>query len=224
MNHKNLRRRVFNTHLRFDMLPKGDTAKFIYIVRFPLDVCVSFFHHLSNQVEGGYRGTIDSFFDEWMAGSIAFGSWSDHVLSYSSAFAKADGERASVGDGREFLFLTYENMINDLAKVIKRLVEFLGLDLSDQQQIELLPSFSFLHMKSNIDAFQPKSVTWKNQEFSFLRRGKTGSFEELLSIEQLVAFVESLEKSNFEEHIRKLCGENNVMLKTIRSYLDQLKI
>lgn len=223
-NHDKLGRRVFNTHLRFDMLPRGNAAKFIYIVRSPLDVCVSFFHHLSNQKEGGYQGTLDDFFNEWMLGSIAFGSWSDHILSYAPAFANVDGDRATTDDGRMFLFLTYEDMVQDLAKAVKSLVRFLGLQLSEQQQDELLPKFSFAHMKSNIDLFQPKSVTWKNQEFSFLRNGKTGSAKQVLSKEQFEEFFRWIEKSRFEERIREKCKDNIVMLAAIRSYLDQLMI
>jgi hypothetical protein len=79
-------------------------------------------------------------------------------------------------------------------------------------------------MKSNIDTFQPKSVTWKNQEFSFLRKGKCGSFKEILSGEQRVAFLQSLEKRKCEEQIRTICGENNAMSVAIRSYLDHGKI
>jgi Sulfotransferase domain len=87
-NHRSLKRRVFNTHLRFSMLPsQGTGGKFIYIIRSPFDVCVSFYHHLSNQVEGGFEGSFDEFFDDWLNGKLAFGSWIDHIRSYEAAFA-----------------------------------------------------------------------------------------------------------------------------------------
>lgn len=82
-NHARLGTRVFNTHLRFDMLPHG-SGKFIYLIRSPLDTCVSFYHHLVHQVEGGYEGTFAEFFQDWIRGNIAFGSWIDHILSYAS--------------------------------------------------------------------------------------------------------------------------------------------
>ena len=58
-------RRVFNTHLRWDQMPRSDSsgAKYIYVVRDGKDVVTSFFHHLSNQADsGGFEGTFEDFF------------------------------------------------------------------------------------------------------------------------------------------------------------------
>jgi hypothetical protein len=58
-----LGRRIFNTHLRWDMMPKGggsNSAKYIYVVRNPRDVVTSFYHHLANE-KNGYSGTFDEF-------------------------------------------------------------------------------------------------------------------------------------------------------------------
>ena len=38
--------RMFNTHLWWSMLPKNGDAKYIYVVRNARDVCCSFYHHL----------------------------------------------------------------------------------------------------------------------------------------------------------------------------------
>lgn len=68
--------RVFNTHLRPTQLPTG--AKCIYIIRHPLDVMISFYHHLSNQSieDGGYTGgSFDEFCQEFMDGTILYGKW-----------------------------------------------------------------------------------------------------------------------------------------------------
>ena len=48
--HRSLNWRIYNTHLRFDMMPKGVTMKYIYVIRNGKDVVNSFWHHLSNQV------------------------------------------------------------------------------------------------------------------------------------------------------------------------------
>ena len=194
---KQLGRRVFNTHLRWDMLPKNSDkskAKFIYIVRSPLDVCVSFYHHLSNQVEGGFEGTFEEFFQQWTDGQIAFGSWIDHVLSFSHpAFEKHEN----------LLFVSYDDMLSKLEEVVTTLVKFLGLSMDPENIRELLPTFTFQYMKDNIQKFQPKSVTWKNN-FQFIRKGKSGDADTLISPEQKSIFREKLCEKQYERIIQNL--------------------
>lgn len=173
-NHIRLGRRVFNTHLRWDMLPSameadvesGKKAKFIYLLRDPMDVCLSFYCHLSNQVEGGYDGTFRAFFDDWVNGDIAFGSYVDHILSFAPASVDA-------GDGREVMLVSYEDMLADLPSVVRKIAKFVEADVTSDEIEELLPTFSFTHMKNDLDRFQPLSVGWKNN-FQFLRRGVSG--------------------------------------------------
>ena len=71
--------RVFNTHLLWHMLPKGSNMRYIYIVRSGKDVLVSFFKHLSHQLEGGFEGGFDEFVEKWCSGEIAYGTWSNHL-------------------------------------------------------------------------------------------------------------------------------------------------
>lgn len=195
-NHKTMLngRRVFNTHLRFPMLPRGSGGKLVYIVRTPLDVCVSFYHHLCNQVEGCYEGSFESFFDAWLDGKLAFGSWIDHIRSYQQANISASNGKTTPSDGRQLLFVSYESMVGDLRSVVKTLNEFLEVNLSDAKLEEMLPTFSFKAMKSDIDRFQPKSVHWKN-EFCFLRRGKVGSSNEVVSDDQKQRFLAKVRES-----------------------------
>ena len=180
-NHDKLGRRVFNTHLRWDMLPakmeddKSSSysaaggrkkAKFIYLIRSPMDVCLSFYCHLSNQNEGGYHGSYEDFFNEWIEGKIAFGSYIDHILAFSPAFVDA-------GQWREILLVSYEDMISDLPAVVAKIANFIEAYVTKEEIEELLPTFTFQHMKSDLNRFQPRSVTWKN-DFKFLRRGVSG--------------------------------------------------
>lgn len=237
-NHARLGRRVFNTHLRWDMLPKqreissntsqnnndhtghdGSTkpsnescdnlhkerpqcGKFIYITRNQIDVVASFYHHLSNQKEGTYTDTFETFFRDWMAGRIPFGSSLHHLISFAGAFADNvyettfdgnDNIHDSGGDGssnssssdtvndQPLLLLSYEKMKANLHIEVLRIISFLNLNHipSHILEDEILPSFEFSSMKNNIEKFQPKSVGWLNG-FQFLRRGVTGDGKKLL--------------------------------------------
>lgn len=226
--HQTLGRRVFNTHLRYEMLPaqrnsnsstsvgvgvpdSSSSSKFIYLVRSPLDVCVSFYYHLSHQVEGGFEGNFDTFFQEWLYGRTAFGSWADHVMSFVPGLAANDPRR-------KFLFLTYEELVQDLPTVVSRIVDFLELDnVSVEKQALLLPIFTFAHMKSNINLFQPKSVSWKNQ-FCFLRNGQSGNSMSILSNAQIETFQKELQRRDFERILFNDLGQTNadVLEKIIR--------
>mmetsp|Transcript_16659 Transcript_16659/g.47803 ORF Transcript_16659/g.47803 Transcript_16659/m.47803 type:complete len:342 (-) Transcript_16659:34-1059(-) len=218
-NHKRLGRRVFNTHLRWDMLPSAmegaghtndDTkAKFIYLLRDPMDVCLSFYCHLSNQMEGGYDGTFQDFFDEWINGDIAFGSYSDHILSFAPAFVDA-------GHGREVLLISYEEMLSDLPLVLKKLAAFVEADVTSEEIVEMLPTFSFGHMKGDLDRFQPRSVTWKNN-FQFLRRGVSGDSLTVASDRERKALANWFEREHVNSKLESiLLGNNNAALTKFR--------
>jgi Sulfotransferase domain. len=181
--HEQLGRRVFNTHLRGDMLPHPiEMGKFIYITRSPLDTCVSFYHHLTNQVEGGYNGSLDEFFHEWIKGELPFGSWMDHFCSYSPLVAR-----------NQILHLCFEEMVTDLPKCVEAIMDFLELDnvLTKDDVMNVLPSFEFTNMRNHLDKFQPKSVSWKN-DFRFLRRGCVGDYKNNLTSDQVVLFKNDL--------------------------------
>ena len=182
-NHKKLGQRVFNTHLHWDMLPtrmaneslsrnnnrnNNNKAKFIYLIRSPMDVCLSFYYHLSNQQEGGYDGNFDDFFNDWVEGKIAFGSYVDHIVSFAPAFVVDDAS-----NDQEVLLISYEDMISELPAVVTKIARFIQADISNDEIQELLPTFTFQNMKANLHRFQPKSVSWKN-DFKFLRKGISG--------------------------------------------------
>ena len=159
-------------------------------------------------MEGGLaEGTsFDEFFNDWRNGQIPFGSWMDHVLSYVPAFANNKAEGKNEEDGRQFLFLTYEELIQDLPGAVETLVAFLELPVTAEEQKELLPTFSFAHMKSESHRFQPKSVQWKNQ-FSFLRKGQSGDAKTIVTEEQRKSYDEAA--CRFEATLRDRLGEAN---------------
>eukprot|EP00558_Chaetoceros_sp_UNC1202_P001835 CAMPEP_0197257672 /NCGR_PEP_ID=MMETSP1429-20130617/79545_1 /TAXON_ID=49237 /ORGANISM="Chaetoceros sp., Strain UNC1202" /LENGTH=209 /DNA_ID=CAMNT_0042721581 /DNA_START=1 /DNA_END=630 /DNA_ORIENTATION=+ len=163
------------------------SAKFIYLIRSPLDTCVSFYHHLSHQVEGCYEKSIDDFFREWMDGEIPFGSWTDHLLSYAPLIA-AD----------KVFLLSYEDMVNDLKGSVIKLVKYLEMDdvLTTGDIDEIVPSFSFQSMKKDLNRFQPKSVTWKN-DFKFLRKGVVGDQKQQLSNASRNEFEKRIDANQF---------------------------
>lgn len=217
-HHKWLGWRIFNTHLRWNMLPKSTTntatntastaplrrkPKFIYIIRSPLDTCVSFYHHLSNQVEGGYEGTFNDFFQDWMDGHIAFGSWMDHICSFLPAFHQKE---------EDILLISYQEMCTDLSNVLDKMISFLELEhsITQEQKLNLLPTFAFSNMKQSMSKFQPISVTWKNN-FQFLRQGQVGDSTHTMTPKQIKMFRDWMVQNRFVEKIQSSGMETSHM-------------
>lgn len=236
-NHHKLGRRVFNTHLRCDMLPRTTytedckNSKFIYILRSPLDVCVSFYYHLSHQVEGCYDKSFDEFFNEWVDGRIPFGTWIDHVTSYlpylitnnNSCDDRKIGDHYKNGQSKQVLLITYEEMIQDLHGVIHKIVKYLDLDdlITSKEIMNIMDTFTFESMKNDLDRFQPKSVNWKD-DFKFLRKGLIGDSKEVVTNEQMVLFRMKLEESNFIHTLSATMKGNLEGVDTIQQVINSI--
>jgi len=258
-NHDRLGQRVFNTHLRWEMLPKRSAqelpkncdgelqqnkpkqlrpacGKFIYVTRNLLDVCASFYHHLSNQKEGTYTKGYDAFARDWMAGNIPFGSPLHHLLSFAEGFGDnhyAD-DRASPhecdANQQPLLLLNYERMKVNPRKEVLRIIDFLNLSIPmEVLDNELLPSFQFQHMKNNIDKFQPRSVTWLNG-YNFLRKGESGDGRALMAesrnqegeMSLIERFHKWVEEENYVDKIRCCLGPSQAELYRMQIVFDGL--
>lgn len=185
-NHHSLGWRVFNTHFLPTMLPACDNShmKYIYVIRNGRDVVVSFFHHLSNQVEGGYVGDFNSFLTQWSKGEIIFGSYINHIRCW---IKQINSNKDT--NNQNILLIRYEDMKNDLSAEIRKMAIFLKQNMTNDRLIELTNILSFQSMKENEKLYQPLSVEWSNN-FKFLRKGVVGD-----------------SKNNFSEMEEKLIDE-----------------
>ncbi|KAL1472726.1 hypothetical protein MTO96_022856 [Rhipicephalus appendiculatus] len=90
--------RTFSTHLLPDKTTMTDEGKYIYITRNPWDVCVSFYHMVSNLSEYDFQdGTFEEFVHVFVSGNFGCGDYFEHV-----ALGYALKERPNV------FFVTYE--------------------------------------------------------------------------------------------------------------------
>ena len=185
-NHEKINCRIFNTHLRWRMMPQDSPdARYVYMTRRAVDACVSFYHHLSHQAEadGGYSGTLEAFIDDWTHGRAPFGSWSAHLRSWLGATA---------GDERRILVISYEELKADPRACVLRVNAHCGFGLSDARIDELLPRFSFEWMRANESQFHPRSVRWERkaedgEDFHFIRKGQVGDGDTAFGPAQLAS-------------------------------------
>ena len=192
--HKNLGWRVFNTHLRWNMLPKEPNMRYIYVVRNGKDVVLSFFQHLSNQDDADcFQGTLVEFVEQWCDGKIPFGNWLHHLQSWMEAY------KSQVAESGKILLVRYEDMTHEPLDTLKRIIVHMGLNISDQRAQEILHYVSFDYMKAHQTQYMPISVPWK-EGYSFIRNGKVGDSKNFFTEEH---------DAVYERMIQRIRDENN---------------
>jgi len=182
--HQRIGARLFNTHLPWEIMPKGTTVRYVYCVRRGRDVCTSFYYHLSNQVGcGGFSGDFKEFVRKWCGGEILFGPWINHLREWILA---------SHDLNNHILIVYYEEMIEDLEEVVKKIVIFLNCQIPEEKLHALLPLFSFDYMKANLSNFQPTSVQWKSG-FEFIRKGQVNDSKNIFTETEEQYFMQMIQ-------------------------------
>jgi uncharacterized protein (DUF362 family) len=169
--------RLFKSHLPYHRIPKGP-GKYIYVARNGKDVAVSFFHHY--RTHNGYQGTFAEFFDQFMAGKVAPGSWFEHVKGWWRHRHDPN-----------VLFLRYEDLVGDLEGSVRRIIAFCGFDIAPERFPTILERCGFAFMKRHESQFDPVLGTlWEQgvQLNAFIRKGRTGDWKDTLSPEQAARF------------------------------------
>lgn len=152
---------AIKTHLNYDLQPKHPTAKYIIVLRNPKDACVSFFYHHTRNASYNYEGrTFSDFFPHWLNGDVECGNYFDWVLSWWRH-----------RDDSNVLVLFYEDMKVDTKAAIKKIVDFVGLEVTDDTIEKTMNKSSVEYMR---DTNKIKNV----------RKGIVGDWRNHLSEDQ----------------------------------------
>jgi hypothetical protein len=171
--------RVFNTHLRPHQLPPN--AKCIYVVRDPLDVLASFYYHLANMADadGGYTGTPQEFCADFLAGTVLYGKWQDHIQAWLGKGDKSTNSKV--------LILHYQDMKDNLQEEATKLAHFLGVEDVNLAVETAVPHCTFSAMRKERWRYTPMSVQWKEDETTgkpyddFVRAGRIGDGDDFFN-------------------------------------------
>ncbi|XP_041843208.1 sulfotransferase 2B1-like [Melanotaenia boesemani] len=190
--------RALVTHFPYSFMPPSfhtSKAKVICVMRNPKDILVSsyYFHQMATFLED--PGTFDEFLEKFLEGRVLFGKWTDHVKSW---------RRAELGD--RIMFITYEEMVQDLPAALRRMSDFLCCNLSDEVVLKIAEHCSFKTMKANrMSNFSlvPKDYV-DSDKSTFFRKGERLhllDWKNHFSPEQLARFTsvifKELEGENF---------------------------
>ena len=170
--------RAFKSHFSYGMMPCGlpnaTPGKYIYVIRNPRDVAVSYFHH-DRAIPFYPHYEWDEYFDKFMKGDVDFGNYFDHVLSW---WAHKDDDNV--------LILTYEDMKKDLPSAVAKIAKFVGQDISQDLVDEIAHRTTFANMKRDSTA----NYEWINERrkptaTEFMRKGVVGDWKNYFSPEQI---------------------------------------
>ena len=179
--------RAFKSHFPYDILPCGSPSdipgKFIYVVRNPRDVAVSFFHH-DRAVPLYPLYEWNDYFEKFIIGDLDFGDYFDHVLSW---WAHKDDSNV--------LFLKYEDMKKDLPSAVAAIAKFIGQDISKELVEEIAHRTTFENMKKDSSANYEwvKNVRRPNVA-DFMRKGVVGDWKNYFTPEQMARLDAVYEK------------------------------
>lgn len=154
--------RVIKTHqpyaFRHSQITPNLYKRVIYLTRHPYDVARSYFHFQNHIWKNSPFIEPDwpTFVERYIQGSIRFGSWSEHILSWLD-------RRENI----EMVVLRYEDISGLLQESIQQIADFLGRPVDRSQAAELASANSLESMLA-----AEKRGPLVDHKFPFLRRDK----------------------------------------------------
>ena len=181
--------RVIKTHDLWRWVPKSDMLKFIFCYRNPKDVCCSYYHHI-NYFSNDYQY------------SVPFSQYFDDVFTtyngaeYGSYFEFHKEWFEQLGNP-QILFINYEDMVENLVREVKKIAQFLKVEICASKLETIVSSSTFKSMSQN----KYCDYSWDRgagKNGKFLRKGKVGSWRDEMTQDQSF-LVEKMAKEKLED-------------------------
>lgn len=132
---------VIKTHIPFTHIRCDPKAKYVCVIRHPKDVCVSYYHFLGKMLaKQPTKCSFDAFFEDFINGAVSYGDYFDHLKSVWR-----------LKDNANVCLTSYEEIRQDLRAVIRKLAQFLNIELKDDLLEHTAYYSSFAYMKERFD-------------------------------------------------------------------------
>ncbi|KAM9032639.1 sulfotransferase 2A1-like [Sarcophilus harrisii] len=179
---------LFTSHLPAHLFPKSyftSKAKILYVVRNPRDVLVSLYHLKNHIPSYPLCPSFEHFFEDFLQGNVPLGSWFDHIKGW-----------LSMRNSEKFLFLTYEELHQNLKVSVENICQFLGKELSEEEINSVMENASFQVMKNHI-LENKKLIPVENMEsikIMMMRKGICGEWKNHFTVTQKETFNEQYQE------------------------------
>jgi aryl sulfotransferase len=181
-------RRFIKTHLPVDALVFSPDAKYIYVGRDGRDVIWSMYNHHANANEKFYdtlnntpglvgpplekpTDDIVQYFNEWLDND-GFPFWSlwENVNSWWA-----------IRDLPNVHFVHFTRLKEDMAAEIKKIADFLEIEVDTSKWEDILDHCSFEYMKKNAARSAPLGgLFWEGGAATFINKGTNGRWKDIL--------------------------------------------
>ena len=177
--------RGFKSHLPHGVLPPG--ARSIVPFRDPRDAVVSFYRFMEGWFLEPGAVSVDDFIENYLTRTVIGNYW-DHLLSWWA-----------VRDDPKVLLMSYEQMLDDPERTVRRIAAFCGIALDDDLLALTLERSSLAYMLAHKDRFDDAMLRKASEEKCGLppgsdsakvRQGGTGGHRAELS-PRLVAAMDA---------------------------------
>lgn len=179
----NLKFQFVKSHEPYSKFFEGKNV--IYIVRDGRDIINSYYHYMNARSEKQVK--IQDLITK--SDELEFGSWSMHINSWYK------------GKHGKYLLLRYEDLLQDTENEIKRLLNFINFEVSEQHIKSAINNSRFENLTS---LEKTKGVVYKNKlkdkSSKFFRKGISGDWENTFTKEDLKHF------KSINSQAMKLCG------------------
>lgn len=191
--------RIIKTHLPVQFVPKTfweHNCKIVYVARNPKDNLVSSFHFDQMTILQPEPGNWSSYFQRFLQGKIAFGSWYDHVSNW--------WDKRETYNNLHYVF--YEDMIQDTRREIDKVCSFLHLPRSSEEKDRVAAKAQFDKMKENAKVNHSGFPGFDETKSTFMRKGKVGNWKKYFTVAQNEKFDEDY-KRKMKNSTLRFCTE-----------------
>jgi aryl sulfotransferase len=203
-------RRYIKTHLPFDCMPHEERLKYIYVSRDARDVFMSLWNHYSRHNDRMFailnnllervgdefprpEGDIHDFWRNW----ITRGWFEDETdgWPYWSHFSNVQ----SWWDERHrpnILLCHFSDMLDDTENEIRRIAEFLEIEVPDSAWSGIVERVSFAEMKKDGERYAPLGGgMWKGGADTFMNKGTNGRWRDVLTTAELELYAAACDRT-----------------------------
>jgi aryl sulfotransferase len=203
-------RRFIKTHLPVDALVFSPEAKYLYIGRDGRDVVWSMYNHHANANAAWYEALNDT------PGRVGppIELPPDDVVQYFHDWMNKDGHPFwpfwenirswwAIKDLPNVMLLHFAELKQDMPGQIRRIADFLEVEIDEDKWPDILEHCSFDYMKANATKSVPLGgAFWDGGAQTFINKGTNGRWRDLLSADE----IDWYEKRAIEE-LGKECAE-----------------
>lgn len=118
--------------------PARSNGKFIHVSRNCLDMVTSYYYQYRSQIDGdpSSSDSIHEFVERFLSGDLRWGDYYEHLRSWLLHRGQPN-----------FLFLTYEGIVHNMAETVRRLSAFIGVPVNSADVARVVDNCQFHAMK-----------------------------------------------------------------------------